>query len=460
VPPLFTLESRDAMPLSCALRIRVYHGFGDDRIQVRAGIPRVARKSVLDLVDYVEWTSSSDNDADPNGTKVTMSVRISNGMSIPGLDISISVESGIREFRFTARPIPGDEPLALFGRVSEALHETEAQVVKYDVYGALEARNTALHLITGQLGAPDWPINWVEGMRGAHRPVSGVQVVAISGTSVETLRLGRRTIGRIYTVGPFRHCVLGEIAPENIAVSRSIQAEEIYETLEAALASGGMKIGDLVRTWLFIDDIVTWYPSFNLVRTGFFRRKGLLDGRVPASTGIGGKTYGRPALSAAAWAAVSASGSGSIVEVPSPLQCPATEYGSSFSRAIELSSETGRTLLVSGSASIDPDGRSVFPGDGNAQIGHAMKVVREMLASRGMDLLDITRAVVYFKDIQDAPLFARWCLDNEVANLPSVALQTDVCREELLFEIEVDASREHFVSPPDVMRASVARPQS
>jgi hypothetical protein len=83
-----------------------------------------------------------------------------------------------------------------------------------------------------------------------------------------------------------------------------------------------------------------------------------------------------------------------------------------------------------------------------------------MLASRGMDLLDITRAVVYFKDIQDAPLFARWCLDNEVANLPSVALQTDVCREELLFEIEVDASREHFVSPPDVMRASVARPQS
>ncbi len=46
-PPLFTLTSLDGRPLDRSGKIRVYHGFGDDRVRAAGAVRRVARESMI-----------------------------------------------------------------------------------------------------------------------------------------------------------------------------------------------------------------------------------------------------------------------------------------------------------------------------------------------------------------------------------------------------------------------------
>ena len=43
------------------------------------------------------------------------------------------------------------------------------------------------------------------------------------------------------------------------------------------------------------------------------------------------------------------------------------------------------------------------------------------------------------KDIGDAPLFKKYCKDNGLPRVPFALSHSDVCRDDLLFEIELDA---------------------
>ena len=51
---------------------------------------------------------------------------------------------------------------------------------------------------------------------------------------------------------------------------------------------------------------------------------------------------------------------------------------------------------------------------------------------------DVSRATVYVKNPADAPRYTEWCATHDV-RLPALVVQADICREELLFEIEIDA---------------------
>ena len=141
-----------------------------------------------------------------------------------------------------------------------------------------------------------------------------------------------------------------------------------------------------------------------------------------------------------------------IAAVPSPLQCAASCYGSSFSRAMEITTRHGRQLLVSGTASIAPEGQTLHAGDLRGQIDLTMEVVGAILASRGLKLSDITRATAYFKHRADIPAFDAWCADHQLSSMPAVAAQCGICRDDLLFELEADA----WTADPPIDCQSVA----
>jgi len=201
-----------------------------------------------------------------------------------------------------------------------------------------------------------------------------------------------------------------------------------------------MTIKDVARTWFFLDDILSWYGNFNRVRNDSFARSELRPGSVPASTGVSGVNPAGAALTAAAWAVRAHDASTKVVEiVPSPCQCPAPAYGSAFSRAVELHLPGYRQLLVSGTASIEPDGRTAHIGDIRAQIELTMQVVEAILNSRRMSFADVSRATAYFKSASDAPAFDDWLARRELRAMPVVRTCCDICREDLLFELELDA---------------------
>jgi hypothetical protein len=59
-----------------------------------------------------------------------------------------------------------------------------------------------------------------------------------------------------------------------------------------------------------------------------------------------------------------------------------------------------------------------------------------------MGLEDMTRGIVYLKHRSDAPHWSRYCERRSLGDLPVVAAQADICRQDLLFEIELDAARQ------------------
>jgi enamine deaminase RidA (YjgF/YER057c/UK114 family) len=364
----------------------------------------------------------------------------------PGLEVAALGRRAVREIHITIRPLPGEQLVGMFGRLGEVLRENGAAVVRHSVFGANAARERAMKIAADALGRIDWPVSWVEGdeartcNNGSADALAGMQVLAVSGAPVETVRLDGRAVGRLYSDGWARNLLLGDLVAKDNSAPKPEQSRQVFETLARALGQAGMTMKDVVRTWLYLDDLLSWYKPFNEVRAIFFQEQGLLRGRMPASTGIHGRNPAGSAILAGAWAAQALDPALVMGEVASPLQCPAPKYGSCFSRAMELSTPDLTRVLVSGTASIAPDGCSARPNDSRGQIDLTMEVVEAILAQRGLGFEDVTRAITYFKRIPDAADFHAWCADRGLAFFPTVSMQTDVCRDELLFEIELDAA--------------------
>ena len=269
--------------------------------------------------------------------------------------------------------------------------------------------------------------------------LTGVQAHAVKGAAVERIKMNGRVVGSVFDDGFARHCHLGDLRPQDGAAAPERQARETFEFMEVALRSAGMEFSNVARTWFYLDKILSWYGGFNHVRDGFFRERNVFGGLVPASTGIGGANAARTAVIAGVYAVQSHANGVKIAAVPSPLQCPALKYGSSFSRAVEVEMPDYRRLLISGTASIELGGKTAHVGDLPGQIALTMDVVAAILASRRMDWGDVTRAVAYIKQGGQASLFKDYCAAHGLDDLPVVATENDICRDDLLFEIEADA---------------------
>ena len=265
----------------------------------------------------------------------------------------------------------------------------------------------------------------------------GVHLHAVKGVPVERLTFGGRVVGSVFNDGVARHCRLGGLRPARASDSPASQTRATFELLEAALRDAGMTFANVARTWFYLDQILAWYGDFNKVRDEFFRKRNVFDGLVPASTGIGGANVAGTALVAGAYAVTG----GQLAAVPSPLQCPALKYGSSFSRAVELKMPDHCRLWISGTASIAPGGETVHIGDVPGQIALTMQVVAAILESRGMSWTDTSRAIAYVREATAAQQFQQYRVANGLTDLPVVTTQNVICRDDLLFEIEVDAGR-------------------
>ncbi len=233
----------------------------------------------------------------------------------------------------------------------------------------------------------------------------------------------------------------GGLLPADTTGSRADQLRSVLSGMESALGEAGMDFRHVVRTWFHLDHILDWYGEFNAVRTAFFRERGVFGGVVPASTGVGIANAKGAALVGGFLAVKPVTGRARVEAVASPLQCPALDYESSFSRAVEVEIPGRRHLLVSGTASIAPGGASAFQGDVDGQIRLTMDVVAAILESRGLAWNDTVRAVAYFVDLENAPRLDAHLRSRGLLGLPIEPVEATICREDLLFELELEAVR-------------------
>lgn len=118
---------------------------------------------------------------------------------------------------------------------------------------------------------------------------------------------------------------------------------------------------------------------------------------------------------------------------------------SSFSRALRIDIHGITILLVSGTASVDEEGKTAHVGDFRAQCWRMYRNITTLLASEGMTWHDVVRTRCYLRDIERdyadfnevRTAFSRWLgLDPLPA---STGVQARLCRDDLLVESEVIA---------------------
>lgn len=120
----------------------------------------------------------------------------------------------------------------------------------------------------------------------------------------------------------------------------------------------------------------------------------------------------------------------------------------SFSRGIRFDLGDKTMLMISGTASVDEDGRTAHAGDFRAQLWRTYRNITALLAAEGATWHDVVRTTCYLRDIERdyrdfndiRTAFFAW---HRLDPLPaSTGIQARLCREDLLVEIEAIAVME------------------
>jgi enamine deaminase RidA (YjgF/YER057c/UK114 family) len=118
---------------------------------------------------------------------------------------------------------------------------------------------------------------------------------------------------------------------------------------------------------------------------------------------------------------------------------------SSFSRALRLDIKGVTILLISGTASVDENGKTVHAGDFRAQCWRTYQNITGLLEAEGATWKDIVRTTCYLRDIdRDYEAFneirTQFFHEQRLNPLPaSTGIQAILCRPDLLVEIEAIA---------------------
>ena len=231
--------------------------------------------------------------------------------------------------------------------------------------------------------------------------------------------------------------------------------EAAFEQMRSLLESEEMSFDNIVRQWNYLGEITGCsdkgenYHLFNQVRSRQYGQYRKMMG-FPAATGIGMK-FGGVNLD---FFAIKPKDNYSIVAVNNPDQVRPYEYGRvvlrgvqapQFERALLVADSTEYTLFISGTASIlgqDTIGIDDVERQTVITIENIMKLVdaSQHFLPEGSPLCDINCLIllrVYVKRQSDFEKVKNICKSYFIG-APAIYIEADVCRDNLLVEIEAE----------------------
>lgn len=254
------------------------------------------------------------------------------------------------------------------------------------------------------------------------------------------------------------------LGDDNLSVSTRTAAIKSFEMISEILDQEEMSYNDLVRQWNYIGNILQInngyqnYQIFNEVRSEYYSRYRTVKG-FPSATGIGMK-LGGVFLD---FCAVRHSPAVKIRAVENPNQINAYQYGQKvlkgliekgkpaknppqFERALIVANNHWKTLFVSGTASIigqETIGKGDVAGQTQVTIENINKLIDTgylgKLTGQELSRGKCTLIRVYVKDQDDFGVVKNICSEH-FPEAPAIYLEADICRDELLVEIEAEYS--------------------
>jgi enamine deaminase RidA (YjgF/YER057c/UK114 family) len=344
----------------------------------------------------------------------------------------------------------------LLAQVAASVAERGIQPIQEKFYGLSGARADVLKKREAAWRREELdiavPVTWIQGAPLLDGDFVGVQIWGIvphdGRNGVTTVANPATGPGRLWTGRGFRMlhlpAIRGVIAGGALAGDAVAQARQMFVNASLGLKAHGMDFRNVRRTWIYLARLLEWYAEFNQVRTAHYRPAGFgTEGGTafPASTGIQGRSGEEECMMDVL--ALDSGGPAYAVAAPicrSPRQDASFNYGSAFSRGMAFEIEGRRTVHISGTASINAAGASVHVGDAEMQSLETLMCIAAILEEQGGGLANITSATLFCKNRE------AWAAWNRVSRLlqipafPKVCVTADVCRHDLLVEMEVVAT--------------------
>lgn len=249
------------------------------------------------------------------------------------------------------------------------------------------------------------------------------------------------------------------VPSSDFAASVSSQSDEVFGKVERLLSSFGFEVDDVVRQWNYIGNIVALrdgkqnYQEFNDARSRYYG-KGCWPNGYPAATGIGASFDG-VVVSFIAFRKRAQTSRG-IYPIDNPLQvaahvysknvlvdedCNAVKSTPKFERAKVIEAERGACCFVSGTAAIRGE-ESCEASSARLQTVMTIQNIDHLVSAENMARCGCgeyewkyAKIHVYIKNAEDYDQ-VRKIVEEAYPQLPVVYSVADICRGELLVEIE------------------------
>jgi enamine deaminase RidA (YjgF/YER057c/UK114 family) len=364
----------------------------------------------------------------------------------------------------------------MYGRLTSILKQMGMQIAHEQLYGSvsiragiLQARENAMQK---QGSYEVIPATYIQGHPLWGEGFAGAQIYAVKATRPEdkiwTIHDGRTPCGRGWkrkgTTFLMLQNVHGLQKGSTIDNDREAQTIRMFDRANRLLLSQGATYRNVVRTWIYLSDILDWYGEFNRVRNTKYKEFNLIPIKsdsieteqiyLPASTGIAGDNPFGAAVIMDVLAMIPEPDSQiEIVQNTGCKQRSPYRYGSAFSRSIIIREPDNSQLYVSGTASIDEQGKTLFPCNPRRQIQQTFDIVSALIKRENASLRDICHATVFLKRREDIPIYRDVVQSNGLHEMPAICMMADICRDDLLFELDAIVAVENGCRKNIIARA-------
>ncbi|MBN1129156.1 MAG: hypothetical protein JXA71_09225, partial [Chitinispirillaceae bacterium] len=205
------------------------------------------------------------------------------------------------------------------------------------------------------------------------------------------------------------------------------------------LGSHGMTIRrNMVRTWIFVRDIDNHYAGMVRARRDYFESIGLTSKtRYIASTGIEGKSADPGALVCFDSLSIGNIREEQIVRMEAPRNLSSTiVYGVTFERGTRVRFGDRSHLYISGTASIDKTGATLYPCAVRKQVERTFDNLAALLAPHNATLENMQYLTIYLRNPKHYPFIQDILSERLPETMPVMAVEAPVCRPGWLFEVD------------------------
>ncbi|MCX7726981.1 MAG: Rid family hydrolase, partial [Chitinispirillaceae bacterium] len=217
------------------------------------------------------------------------------------------------------------------------------------------------------------------------------------------------------------------------------QTEEIFVNLDNCLRNYKMSIrNNTLRTWVFVRDVDNHYKGMVKARKDYFEKIGLTSKtRYIASTGIEGKCAKPDTL-----VTVDALSVGNIKEEQIERMRALSNlsdtivYGVTFERGFRVRYGERSHIYISGTASIDAAGNTIYISDIRKQTDRTLDNIEALLAPHNANLSDMQYLILYLRNIKHWLQIQDILMTRIPENVLVMPVEAPVCRPNWLIEIE------------------------